>query len=85
MKLHKVGASVLLVVLTRFAMAKDNDVVMMWPSTGIAALKATFGRFRELSSYGGGHDYAEDVTVENVVSGSPTRTKPLARRTLRVR
>ena len=66
MKLHKVGAFVLLVVLTRFATAKDNDVVMMWPSTGIATLKATFGRFRELSSYGGGHDYAEDVTVENV-------------------
>jgi hypothetical protein len=54
------------VVLTRLATAKDNEVVVVWPSTGIATLKATFGKFRELPSYGGGHDYAEDVTVENV-------------------
>jgi PEGA domain len=68
MKLHKVSALVLFVIITRFATAKENDIVMMWPSTGAATLKATFGRFRELSSYSGRHDYTEDVTVENVSS-----------------
>ena len=68
MNLHEVSAFVLFAVLTQFATAKDNELVMMWPSTGVATLKATFGRFRELPSYGGGHDYAEDVTVENVSS-----------------
>jgi hypothetical protein len=68
MKRHKVSALVLFVIITRFATAKDNDIVMMWPSTGAATLKATFGRFRELSSYSGRHDYTEDVTVENVSS-----------------
>ncbi len=68
MKRYKVSALVLFVIITRFATAKDNDIVMMWPSTGAATLKATFGRFRELSSYSGRHDYTEDVTVENVSS-----------------
>jgi hypothetical protein len=69
MKCRKVSALVLIVIITRFATAKDNDIVMMWPSTGTATLKATFGRFREVSSsYSGQHDYAEDVTVENVSS-----------------
>lgn len=68
MKPHKVGALVLFVLITRFATAKDNDLVMMWPSTGTATLKVTFGRFRELSSYEGRRDYTEDVTVENVSS-----------------
>jgi hypothetical protein len=68
MKRHKIGAFVLFVVITRFATAKDNEMVMMWPSTGAATLKVTFGKFRELSSYSGRHDYTEDVTVENVSS-----------------
>jgi hypothetical protein len=68
MKFHKVSALVLFVIITRFATAKDNDIVMMWPSNGTSTLKVAFGRFREISSYGGQHDYAEDVTVENVSS-----------------
>lgn len=68
MKLTKVIAFILFVVITRFAAAKDNDLVIMWPSTGVTTLKVTFGRFREMGSYGGGHDYTEDVTVENVSS-----------------
>ncbi len=66
MKLYKVAALVLIVVFTHLATAKDSDMVTMWPSTGAAILKVTFGRFRELSSYGGAHDFSEDVTVENV-------------------
>src|SRR6267154_3503350 len=68
MSLHKLGVLVLLLILTRCAAAKDNEVVVVWPSTGPATLRATFGRFRETSSYSGQHDYTEDVTVENVSS-----------------
>jgi PEGA domain len=56
--------------MARFATAKDNEVIVMWPNTGVATLKATFGRFRELSSYSGQHEYTEDVTIENVSSKS---------------
>ena len=66
MRLQRFAAIALLLVFTRFTEAKDNEVVIMWPNTGAATLKVTFGKFREVSSYGGQHDYAEDVTVENV-------------------
>jgi hypothetical protein len=66
MRVHRFAAIALLLVFTRFTEAKDSEVVIMWPNTGPATLKVTFGKFREVSSYGGQHDYAEDVTVENV-------------------
>ncbi len=70
MNLRKIGALVLIAVIAPFASAKDkdNEVVIMWPTSGPATLKATFSRFRELPSYGGAHDYTQDVTVENVSS-----------------
>lgn len=74
MKSQKLIAVTLLLILAGLAAAKDKekdkemDMVLMWPSTGVATLKVTFGKFRGLSSYGGQHDYAEDVTVENVSS-----------------
>ncbi|MGO9516234.1 MAG: PEGA domain-containing protein [Candidatus Korobacteraceae bacterium] len=58
--------SVLAVLVAAKNKDKDYDAVLMWPSTGPAALKATFGKFRTLSSYSGQHDFTEDVTVENV-------------------
>jgi hypothetical protein len=69
-----VAAIALLLALPGFASAKDkgkdNDLVLMWPSAGVATLKVTFSKFREVSSYGGQHDFTQDVTVENVSSKS---------------
>jgi PEGA domain len=69
MKLSKVSALLILFVASvRFATAKDSDLVLMWPSPEAPTLKVSFGKFREVSVYSGQHDYAEEVTVENVSS-----------------
>lgn len=49
---------------------KDIDYTMLWPNASAPTLKIAFGRFREVSSYSGEHDFTEDVTVENVSSKS---------------
>jgi hypothetical protein len=66
MKPQKISALLLFVLIAHFAIARENEIVTMWPSTGPAVLKVSFGRFRESSSYNGMHDYTQDVTVENV-------------------
>ncbi len=43
---------------------------MLWPNASAPTLKIAFGRFREVSSYSGEHDFTEDVTVENVSAKS---------------
>jgi hypothetical protein len=72
MRLPKACTLLLLVAITKAATAKDKDkdkdAIVMWPSTGTAILKGMFGKFREVSSYNGQHDFAEDVTIENVSS-----------------
>jgi len=66
MSVRKLAAIGVVLLISQFLSAKDYELVIMWPNTGPATLKVTFARFRELSSYGGQHDYTEDVTVENV-------------------
>jgi hypothetical protein len=63
-------AGALLLVFAGPAAAKDKetDTVLMWPNSAAPTLRVTLGKLRGLSSYGGQHDYAEDVTVENVSS-----------------
>lgn len=46
--------------------AKDTEIVMLWPPNGPTTLKVTFGKFREVSSFGGQHDYNTDATIQNV-------------------
>jgi hypothetical protein len=69
-----VVALALLLALLHFAWAKDktknNDLILMWPSAEAPTLKVTFGKFRQVSSYDGQHDFTQDVTVENVSSKS---------------
>ena len=66
MKSYKLAAFCCLLILAALAFAKESETVIMWPDSGNPTLKVTFGKFRALSSYGGHHEYAEDVTVENV-------------------
>ncbi len=71
-KRHGLAAPALLLVFSFIASAqgknKDIDYTMLWPSASAPTLKITFGRFREVSSYSGQHEFTEDVTVENVSS-----------------
>jgi len=53
-------------VLVSRGAAKDNELTMLWPTTGPTNPKLTFGKFREMSSYGGQHDFTTDATVQNV-------------------
>lgn len=71
-KWSSVAAAALLLLFPFIASAKDKikdtDFTILWPNASAPTLKATFGRFREVSSYGGQHEFTEDVTVENVSS-----------------
>ena len=69
-KRHRLAATALLLVLSFIASAqgknKDVDYTMLWPNANSPTLKIAFGKFREVSSYNGQHEFTEDVTVENV-------------------
>ena len=69
---RSVAATALLLVLCFIASAKakskDSEFTMLWPNESAPTLKIAFGKFREVSSYSGQHDFTQDVTVENVSS-----------------
>ena len=49
------------------ASAKEPPAqVMVWPASGPAVVRFTFGKFKETGSYGKQHSYTSDVTAENV-------------------
>jgi hypothetical protein len=68
----RVAAIALLLVFSSLASAKDknkdSEFTMLWPNATTSTLKIAFGKFREVSSYGGQHEFTQDVTVENVSS-----------------
>jgi hypothetical protein len=49
------------------ANAKDAPVqVMVWPASGTAVVRFSFGKFKEVGSQGKQHNYETEVTAENL-------------------
>ena len=50
-----------------FVSAKDQPVqVVLWPDTGNAVLRFSFGKFKEIASVGNRRSYLVDTTAENL-------------------
>ncbi|MBI3647082.1 MAG: PEGA domain-containing protein [Acidobacteriales bacterium] len=59
----------LVLALTGFLAAKDAPTqVINWPQTGSPVVRVTLGKFKELSSVAGQHNYVIDTTAENLWS-----------------
>jgi len=53
------------------ASAKDQpSQVVLWPETGTAVLRFTFGKFKEIASVGNRRSYMVDTTAENLLGES---------------
>ena len=50
------------------ALAKDEPLVVMWPSTGKPILRFTFGKFKSLGSVGSQRTYSIETSAENLTS-----------------
>jgi|SRR5580704_263784 hypothetical protein len=55
------------------ALAKDNSVVLFWPSQDKPALKLTFSKFQLIATIAGQSTFATDVTVENLTDKAVPR------------
>lgn len=54
-------------LLVALVSAKDQPAqVMLWPDTGTAVLRFTFGKFKEIASVGNRRSYIVDTTAENL-------------------
>jgi hypothetical protein len=61
-------APILFVLVATFA-AAGKDVptqIINWPQTGSAVVRVTLGKFKEISSVAGQHNYLIDTTAENL-------------------
>jgi hypothetical protein len=66
MKACSIHALILLVVLTTTLLAKNEPaIVMTWP-VDKPALKLSFEKFRQTSTYAGQNTFVSDVTVQNL-------------------
>ena len=46
--------------------AKDQPQVILWPDSGTAVVRFSFGKLKEIASGGGRHSYLIDTTAENL-------------------
>src|ERR1700734_3606321 len=54
-------------LLASAAYAKDPAAqVIVWPESGTSVLRFSFGKFKEVGSSGGQHNYVTDTTAENL-------------------
>lgn len=63
----RVAACFLCFLILAVANAKEPPpLVVVWPSSGQAVVRFSFGKFKETSSSGKQHEYLMDVTAENL-------------------
>jgi hypothetical protein len=61
------AAALFTIVVTCTLAAKDAPTqVINWPQTGSAVVRITLGKFKEISSVAGQHNYLIDTTAENL-------------------
>jgi hypothetical protein len=64
-----IAAALLTVFATGLIEAKDAPTqIINWPSTGTTVVRVTIGKFREISTVAGQHNYVIDTTAENLWS-----------------
>jgi hypothetical protein len=68
----RIALTVLLLVAS-MVLAKENTVVMYWPTQDKAALKLTFAKFQLLATIAGQSTFASDVMVENLTDKAVPR------------
>ena len=68
--MSKISAAVLFTIwVTASLVAKDAPTqVINWPQTGSVVVRITLGKFKEISSVAGQHNYLIDTTAENLWS-----------------
>ena len=60
-------AALFTIVVTCALAAKDVPTqVINWPQTGSVVVRITLGKFKEISSVAGQHNYLIDTTAENL-------------------
>jgi PEGA domain len=68
------AAALFTIVVTCTLAAKDAPThVINWPQTGSAVVRVTLGKFKEISSVAGQHNYLIDTTAENLWSKKISR------------
>jgi hypothetical protein len=69
-----IAAALLTVFATGLIEAKDAPTqIINWPSTGTTVVRVTIGKFREISTVAGQHNYVIDTTAENLWSKKISR------------
>src|SRR5690242_20158743 len=67
MRPHRLAIWSIGFVLFTTASAKEPPTqVIVWPASGPAVLRFSFGKFKEISAAGKQHNYTTDVTAENL-------------------
>jgi len=66
--MSKIIAAVLFTLVVTYSLAgKDAPTqVINWPQTGSAVVRVTLGKFKEIGSVAGQHNYVIDTTAENL-------------------
>ena len=69
-----IAAALFTVFATALIVAKDTPTqVINWPSTGTTVVRVTIGKFKEISTVAGQHNYVIDTTAENLWSKKISR------------